>query len=45
MTEAYDRGEVVELIGENGKPNCTLEEWGMFERYVDFCKRYEPKWR
>lgn len=44
MTEAYDRGEAVELIGPNGKPNCTLDEWGMFERYVDFCKRYEPKW-
>lgn len=42
MTERYDRGEEVKLF-EDGKPVCSLEEWAMFERYVDFCKRYEPR--
>jgi hypothetical protein len=42
MTERFDRGEEVNLFDEYGKPNCTLEEWGMFERYVDFSQRYCP---
>lgn len=42
LTERFDRGEVVSLFDDNGKPVCSLEEWGMFERYVDFSSRYGP---
>ena len=44
MTEAYDRGEEVTLFDSEGRPNCTLEEWGMFERYVEFCEVAHPEW-
>jgi len=40
MTERYDRGEEVNLFDQDGKPNCTLEDGGMFERYVDVSQRY-----
>ena len=33
LTEDYD----------NGKPKFSLEEWNMFERYVDFSKMYKPE--
>ena len=44
MTEAYDRGEEVNLINEFGHLNCSLEEWAMFERYVEFSKQVGPQW-
>lgn len=43
MTEQYDRGEAVNLFDDDGKPLCSLEEWAMFERYVQFSERMNPK--
>lgn len=42
LTEDYDHGMECSLLDENGKPKYSLEEWAMFERYVDFCKNYNP---
>lgn len=42
LTEQYDKGFEVNLLGENGQPMYSLEEWGMFERYVDFSTRFNP---
>jgi len=41
LTEAYDRGEEVQLMDENGYIAYKLNEWAMFERYVDFRTRYK----
>lgn len=42
LTEMYDLGENVELLGESGQPMYSMQEWSMFERYVDFSKRFNP---
>jgi len=42
LTEDYDNGLECNLLGENGQPNYSMEEWAMFERYVDFSQRFEP---
>lgn len=42
LTEAYDLGEEVSLITEDGRINYTLEEWAMFERYVEFMQKHAP---
>jgi hypothetical protein len=44
MTERYDRGEEVRLLDANGKPNCSLKEWAMFERYVEFSRGRLVQW-
>jgi hypothetical protein len=42
LTDDYDRGMEVNLLDENGNPKYSLEEWGMFEKYVDFATRFKP---
>lgn len=41
LTERYDAGEEVNLIDESGNINFKLVEWSMFERYVEFRRRFE----
>src|SRR5688572_30528898 len=36
LTEKYDNGEQVCLFDTNGKINFRLNEWNMFEKYVEF---------
>lgn len=40
LTELYDAGEEVNLVNPNGSIDYKLNEWAMFERYVDFRKRF-----
>jgi hypothetical protein len=40
LTERFDAGEEVCLISENGTINYKLMEWAMFERYVEFRRRF-----
>lgn len=42
LTEKYDAGEEVTLLTDDGRPGYKLQEWAMFERYVEFVGRYEP---
>lgn len=42
LTERYDNGEDVELLDSFGNIHCKLNEWAMFERYVDFTERFNP---
>jgi hypothetical protein len=44
MTERYDRGEEVTLFNPDGSPACTLEEWAMFERFVEFSRGRLVQW-
>jgi hypothetical protein len=41
LTEKYDAGMEVKLIDDNGYIGYKLSEWSMFERYVDFCNRFD----
>lgn len=43
LTECYDNDEQVELLGDNGQPQYSMEEWAMFERWVDFSDRFKPR--
>lgn len=43
LTEAYDNDEQCDLLSEGGQPQYSMEEWSMFERYVDFTQRFSPK--
>jgi len=40
LTERYDAGEEVALINEAGNIEYKLLEWSMFERYVEFRRRF-----
>jgi len=40
LTERYDNGEEINLVNENGEIQMKVGEWAMFERYVDFRKRF-----
>lgn len=40
LTERYDAGEEVNLIDESGSIDYKLLEWAMFERYVEFRRRF-----
>lgn len=40
MTEKYDNGLEVSLITETGDINMSLMEWSMFEKYVEFRRRF-----
>lgn len=40
LTEMYDAGEEVNLVNPNGSIDYKLNEWAMFERYVEFRKRF-----
>lgn len=44
LTELYDDDHVIDLIGDNGQPQYSLEEWKMFERYCDFTERFRPRY-
>ena len=44
LTERYDRGEEVSLLTLDGDIKFRMAEWSMFERYVDFCSRFNPKY-
>ena len=41
LTEQYDAGNEIRLMDENGNINMKLNEWSMFERYVEFRNRYQ----
>ena len=43
LTEDYDNGMECTLLDLNGKPKYSLEEWNMFERYVDFSNIHKPE--
>lgn len=40
LTEDYDNGREVKLLDENGFIGYKLSEWNMFERYVEFRRRF-----
>lgn len=43
LTEKYDNGHECHLLDEIGRPAYSLDEWSMFERYVEFATRYKPE--
>ena len=43
LTEDYDQGIECTLLDEYGKPKYSLDEWSMFERYVEFTKNHQPE--
>lgn len=43
MTEAYDRGEKLSLLNEEGFFECRSQEWAMLEKYVEFSEKYSPE--
>jgi len=43
LTEDYDNGIECTLLDEYGKPRYSLEEWSMFERYVEFSVNHKPE--
>jgi hypothetical protein len=43
FTDRYDNGQEVSLLNASGYMNCTLTEWAMFERYVEFSNRIQPE--
>ena len=44
ITDDYDNGMQIDLLGESGQPRYSMEEWAMFEKYVDFTTRFNPVW-
>ena len=40
LTELYDAGEEVHLVNPNGFIDYKLNEWAMFEKYVEFRNRF-----
>lgn len=40
LTERYDQGEEIKLMDENGYIGFKMNEWAMFERYVEFRRRF-----
>jgi len=43
LTERYDKGEEVTLMGEAGDFGVSMAEWGMLEKWVEFRDRFNPK--
>ena len=43
LTEDYDNGLECTLLDEYGKPKYSLDEWSMFERYVEFSVNHKPE--
>jgi hypothetical protein len=41
LTELYDAGYEVNLVNPQGQIEYKLNEWAMFERYVEFRKRFQ----
>lgn len=44
ITDDYDNGMQIDLLNESGQPQYSMEEWAMFEKYVDFSTRFNPVW-
>lgn len=42
LSELYDAGEPVSVIDENGHIKYKAREWMLFERYVEWTKRFNP---
>jgi hypothetical protein len=42
LSEAYDKGHEVSLLSEDGTPAYSLDEWAMFERYVNYSEAMAP---
>lgn len=42
LTEFYDYGNTINLLDDAGDPVCKISEWAMFERYVEFVRRFSP---
>lgn len=40
LTEKFDNGEEVSLYNDQGWLDYQLREWAMFERYVEFSRRF-----
>lgn len=40
LTEQYDAGLEVSLIAADGRVQFSMQEWAMFERYVNFRQRF-----
>lgn len=40
LTELFDGGEEVKLMDDEGRVGYKLLEWAMFERYVEFRRRF-----
>lgn len=43
LTEDYDNGLDVSLFDSDGTIRYRLEEWAMFERYVEFSRKFKPE--
>jgi hypothetical protein len=43
LTEYFDFGNEIKLLDDKGEPVCSMSEWAMFEKYVDFRKRFSPE--
>jgi hypothetical protein len=43
LTEKYDCGEECTFINLHGNPQFKMNEWSMFERYVEFVNLHNPK--
>jgi hypothetical protein len=43
LTEAYDNGDTVSCITADGEVRYSTRVWAMFERYVDFVRRFNPE--
>lgn len=40
LTERYDMGEVISIMDGGTTPRYNMDEWAMFERYVEFCESH-----
>jgi hypothetical protein len=43
LTEDYDNGLEVSVLDDFGNIRCSMREWAMFERYVEFRQRIKLK--
>ncbi len=43
LSEQYDLGETVSMIDANGKIRYKAKEWSLFERYVAWCREFNPE--
>jgi hypothetical protein len=42
LTERYDAGEEVSLLGDNGGIRYSMQEWSCFEKYIAFSNKCHP---
>lgn len=43
LTEQYDAGDEVSLLGLDGRIDYKVAEWKQFERYIDFSNKFKPE--